>query len=89
MLVALVLVARFLKPSPGSALRVVDRLFAERDFRRHSFTCSSWNLIGQSVSGDGRSRLSDGDQAAIIFSLASGTASRKVCIGVLPKHQRP
>ena len=29
------------------------------------------------------------DQAAIIFSLAIGIASRKVCIGVLPKHQRP
>jgi hypothetical protein len=29
------------------------------------------------------------DQAAIIFSFAIGMASRKVCIGVLPKHQRP
>ena len=29
------------------------------------------------------------DQAAIIFSFAMGMASRKVCIGVLPKHQRP
>ena len=29
------------------------------------------------------------DQAAIIFSFVIGTASRKVCIGVLPKHQRP
>jgi putative transposase len=29
------------------------------------------------------------DQAAIIFSFAIGSASRKVCIGVLPKHQRP
>ena len=28
-------------------------------------------------------------QAAIIFSLVIGMASRKVCIGVLPKHQRP
>ena len=28
-------------------------------------------------------------QAAIIFSLAIGMAFRKVCIGVLPKHQRP
>jgi hypothetical protein len=27
--------------------------------------------------------------AAIIFSFAIGIASRKVCIGVLPKHQRP
>jgi hypothetical protein len=27
--------------------------------------------------------------AAIIFSFAIGMASRKVCIGVLPKHQRP
>jgi hypothetical protein len=30
----------------------------------------------------GRVRLSDADQAAISFSLASGTVSRKVCIGV-------
>ena len=30
-----------------------------------------------------------GGQAAIIFSCAMGLASRKVCIGVLPKHQRP
>ena len=30
-----------------------------------------------------------GDQAEINFSLASGVASRKVCMGVLPKHQRP
>ena len=37
----------------------------------------------------GRSHLSDADQAAIIFSCASGMASRKVCMGVLPKHQRP
>ena len=29
------------------------------------------------------------DQAAIVFSLVRGMASRKVCIGVLPKHQRP
>ena len=28
-------------------------------------------------------------QAAIIFSFVIGIASRKVCIGVLPKHQRP
>src|ERR1051325_2228903 len=28
-------------------------------------------------------------QAAISFSFANGSASRKVCIGVLPKHQRP
>ena len=28
-------------------------------------------------------------QAAISFSFARGSASRKVCIGVLPKHQRP
>ena len=28
-------------------------------------------------------------QAAIIFSFAIGIASRNVCIGVLPKHQRP
>jgi hypothetical protein len=27
--------------------------------------------------------------AAMSFSFASGSASRKVCIGVLPKHQRP
>ena len=27
--------------------------------------------------------------AGSIFSLANGKASRKVCIGVLPKHQRP
>jgi phage terminase small subunit len=33
--------------------------------------------------------LRDDIQAAIIFSLAMGMASRKVCIGVLPKHQRP
>jgi hypothetical protein len=32
---------------------------------------------------------SDVDQAAIIFSFVIGNASRKVCIGVLPKHQRP
>jgi hypothetical protein len=29
------------------------------------------------------------DQAAIVFSLVIGMASRKVCIGVLPKHRRP
>jgi hypothetical protein len=28
-------------------------------------------------------------QAASIFSFVSGTASRNVCIGVFPKHQRP
>jgi hypothetical protein len=28
-------------------------------------------------------------QAAMIFSFARGIVSRKVCIGVLPKHQRP
>ena len=28
-------------------------------------------------------------QAAMSFSFASGIGSRKVCIGVLPKHQRP
>ena len=27
--------------------------------------------------------------AAMSFSFASGSASRKLCIGVLPKHQRP
>jgi hypothetical protein len=27
--------------------------------------------------------------AAMSFSFANGSASRKVCIGVLPKHQRP
>src|SRR5215469_2109111 len=27
--------------------------------------------------------------AAMSFSIARGSASRKVCIGVLPKHQRP
>jgi hypothetical protein len=49
--------------------------------------CISSHLIGHSVSESGPVRR--WDQAAIIFSLASGTASRKVCIGVLPKHQRP
>ena len=29
------------------------------------------------------------DQAAIVFSLAIGIASRNVCSGVFPKHQRP
>ncbi len=29
------------------------------------------------------------DQAAIIFSFAKGATSGKVCIGVLPKLQRP
>src|SRR5262245_52448785 len=29
------------------------------------------------------------DYAAMSFSFASGSASRKVCMGVLPKHQRP
>jgi hypothetical protein len=33
--------------------------------------------------------LVDRGQAAISFSFANGIASRKVCIGVLPKHQRP
>jgi hypothetical protein len=28
-------------------------------------------------------------QAAIIFSFVIGNASKKVCIGVLPKHHRP
>jgi hypothetical protein len=28
-------------------------------------------------------------QAAMSFSFANGIASTKVCIGVLPKHQRP
>ena len=28
-------------------------------------------------------------QAAIIFSFVIGIASRNVCVGVLPKHQRP
>ena len=31
----------------------------------------------------------EGGQAAIIFSLAMEMASRNVCAGVLPKHQRP
>lgn len=34
-------------------------------------------------------RLSASGQAAIIFSLAIGAASRNVRIGVLPKHHRP
>ena len=56
-------------------------------------SCSSLNLIGQLASGDrsgssvGRVRPSDGDQAAIIFSFASGTrtASSRVSAG----HWRP
>ena len=51
--------------------------------------CSSWHLIGQLASGDRSVPPVGYDQAAIIFSLASGVASRKVCIGVLPKHHRP
>jgi hypothetical protein len=43
----------------------------------------SWCLVERSGFGV-RCR-----QAAIIFSFAIGIASRKVCIGVLPKHQRP
>ena len=49
----------------------------------------AWTLSDSWRPEIGRSRLSEGDQAAIIFSLARGMASRKVCIGVLPKHQRP
>ena len=33
--------------------------------------------------------LSDVDQVAIIFSFVIGNSSSKVCIGFLPKHQRP
>jgi IstB-like ATP binding protein len=29
------------------------------------------------------------DQAAMVFCLVIGMASRKVCIGVFPKHHRP
>jgi hypothetical protein len=36
-----------------------------------------------------QTNLSDVDQAAIIFSFVIGSASRKVCIGVLRKHHRP
>ena len=43
----------------------------------------SWCLVERSGFGV-RCR-----QAAIIFSFVIGIASRKVCIGVLPKHQRP
>ena len=52
-------------------------------------TCSSRHLIRQLASESDRVEPVREDQAAIIFSFASGTASRKVCIGVLPKHHRP
>jgi hypothetical protein len=51
--------------------------------------CSSRYLIGHSASESDRVEPVGQDQAAIIFSFASGMPSTKVCIGVLPKHHRP
>lgn len=54
-----------------------------------AFPCNRQHLIGQSGSKVDRVEPVQQDQAAIIFSFASGTASKKVSIGVLPKHHRP
>jgi hypothetical protein len=58
------------------------------DDNRHDFVLAgtrsdSWCLVERSGFG-----VRCG-QAAIIFSFVIGIASRKVCIGVFPKHQRP
>ena len=56
---------------------------ADRPYRVLSGTRSdSWWLVERSGFVVRR------DQAAIVFSFAIGMAFRKVCIGVLPKHQR-
>ena len=51
------------------------------------------DLTGQtSLIGGGLSdqpKLSSQSAAWINFSFARGLASRKVCIGALPKHERP
>jgi hypothetical protein len=51
--------------------------------------CSSLYLILQGVHFWRWPFAADGGQAATIFSLAMGMASRNVCAGVLPKHQWP
>ena len=51
--------------------------------------CTSRNSTGQVVPVERSGLVSVCRQAAIIFSFVIGIASKKVCIGVLPKHQRP
>jgi len=66
---------------------LLGAMIAREAFGR--YMCSSRHLIGHSASESDRVEPVRPDQAAIIFSFASGTASKKVCIGVLPKHHRP
>jgi len=51
--------------------------------------CTSRNSTGQVVPVERSGFVSVCRQATIIFSFVIGIASKKVCIGVLPKHQRP
>jgi hypothetical protein len=66
---------------------------AQDTFYVGTLKCRSLDLIGRfAVPGVGcqATRRCPMVQAAwIIFSRAIGRASRKVCMGVLPKHQRP
>ncbi|MGI8568376.1 MAG: hypothetical protein ACR2KT_04565, partial [Methylocella sp.] len=61
--------AGFYRAKRGSGIRAV-RLSTQSARLLHFLEVASW--------------LADGGQAAIIFSLAIGMASRNVCIGVLP-----
>ena len=76
-----------LRPRPIWVVRS-ERLVSE-SAGRHALSVVAWTLSDSWRPEIGRSRLSEGDQAAIIFSVARGMASRKVGIGVFPKHQRP
>jgi len=66
----------------------VERLWRSIKYEEVYLKCSSRHLIGQLVSESDRVEPVRQGQAAIIFSFASGTASKKVRIGVLPKHHR-
>jgi hypothetical protein len=72
---------------PGSRNKrtqeILDRIQGRGDKVLAGTRSDIWCLIERSVFG-----VRSG-QAAIIFSFVTGIASRKVCIGVFPKHQRP
>jgi hypothetical protein len=71
-----------------TALGVTRLRSAERNKPGRYFVLAATRSDSRWLSS-GRVLLSDVAQAAIIFSFVIGSASRKVCIGVLPKHQRP
>ena len=66
-----------------------DRGVPEIGIGVREFKCISEDLIGQTVLEVSAGVAVVRGQAAMSFSFARGSASRKVCIGVLPKHQRP